>query len=199
MIKDYGHYNLLPNGGELYYIPNFLDNAHELMDAVLQEVSWRNDKISMFGKTMEQPRKVAWYGDKGISYTYSGIQMVTQQWTPTLNSLKNDIAKKTGYHFNSVLLNLYRNGEDYMSWHSDDEKELGENPVIASLSLGVARDFFIRSKQDKKCKVKLLLESGSLLMMQGQIQKNWQHMLPKRKKIHEARLNLTFRNILTSS
>ena len=195
MLKDYSLTNLLPSHGELYYLKDFLEHPDDLMESVLREISWRDDKITMFGKQMSQPRKVAWYGEKDICYTYSGIKMFANYWSPTLKLLQLQLSKQTGHTFNSVLVNLYRNGEDYMSWHSDDEAELGSNPVIASLSLGASRDILFRSKSDRSNKLKLQLENGSLLLMQGEIQTYWQHMLPKRKRVQGARLNLTFRKI----
>lgn len=196
MTQDYRQRNLLPSNGELFYQEGFLKHPNKLMSAILKEVSWRDDKILMFGKEMSQPRKVAWYGEKDICYTYSKIKMFANEWSPTLKFLQQYLLKRTGQEFNSVLINLYRNGEDYMSWHSDDEAELGINPVIASLSMGAPRDILFRCKSDLSKKLKLQLANGSLLIMQGETQTYWQHMLPKRKKVHEARLNLTFRNIL---
>ena len=165
------------------------------MQNILNEICWRNDKIKMFGKVMDQPRKVAWYGDQGVEYTYSGIKMKALEWSPVLKILKLRLEEFLGVNFNSVLINLYRDGNDYMSWHSDDEKELGKNPVIASVSLGCERDFLFRMKSNKLEKVKILLKNGSLLVMQSETQHFWQHSVPKRKMATTPRLNLTFRNI----
>lgn len=188
--------NILPNNGPCFYIQDFVSEPNLLFDRLLEEIQWRNDKIKMFGKIMDQPRKVAWYGDESIEYTYSGIKMMANEWSETLLVLKDQVETTLNHKFNSVLINLYRDGNDYMSWHSDDEKELGINPVIASISLGAARDFLFRLKNSHQEKVKLQLASGSLLVMQGQTQQFWQHTLPKRKKVFSPRLNLTFRQIL---
>lgn len=187
--------NILPSHGISFYFPTFINDPDKLMQNILNEICWRNDKIKMFGKVMDQPRKVAWYGDQGVEYTYSGIKMKALEWSPVLMILKLRLEEFLGVNFNSVLINLYRDGNDYMSWHSDDEKELGKNPVIASVSLGCERDFLFRMKSNKLEKVKILLENGSLLVMQSETQHFWQHSVPKRKMSTTPRLNLTFRNI----
>lgn len=188
--------NILPCQGKSFFVPQFIYNPNDIFDRLINELIWRNDKIKMFGKVIDQPRKVAWYGEPGIEYTYSGIRMYANAWTKTLFELKQKLDDSLGTNFNSVLINLYRDGSDYMSWHSDDEKELGTNPLIASLSLGENRDFLFRLKSDKSNKIKLNLNSGSLLVMSDKTQNFWQHSVPKRKKIQNPRLNLTFRTIV---
>lgn len=186
----------MPSNGQSFYIQNYIQNPNDIYRKLINEITWRSDKIKMFGKVMDQPRKVAWYGDEGIEYAYSGIKMKAVKWSMTLLELKLALEKDLNVDFNSVLINLYRDGNDYMSWHSDDEKELGQKPVIASISLGETRDFLFRLKQDHLKKVKISLENGSLLIMKGHTQSYWHHAIPKRKNVLGPRLNLTFRNIL---
>jgi alkylated DNA repair dioxygenase AlkB len=183
----------------LVYIENFINvnEIEKVSKALIQSAKWRNDKIKMFGKLHEQPRKVAFFGDPIIVYTYSRIPMITQGWSQETLELKNKLKKEFNYQFNTCLLNLYRDGEDYMSWHQDNEPELGEDPIIASLSLGQERDFLFRDKKNNENKFKVTLASGSLLLMLGKCQSEFQHALPKRKKQMGERINLTFRNVLT--
>jgi len=147
----------------------------------------------MFGKTVLQPRLTAWYGDAGKSYTYSGATMHPLSWLPVLESIRNRIAAVCSVHFTGALLNLYRDGQDSMGWHRDNEKELGPNPIIGSVSLGAARDFLFRHYYDKTEKLTVPLLDGSLLLMQGVTQHYWEHSLPKRKGVTGMRINITFR------
>ena len=150
----------------------------------------------MFGKEVNLPRLTAWYGDKGKSYKYSGIEMNPNTWTPTLLIIKEKVETVAGFNFNSVLVNLYRNGQDYVSWHSDDESELGNNPTIASVSFGATRRFILRHKSNRDLgKVEVALTHGSLILMQGTTQHFWQHQVPKTAKKISPRINLTFRVI----
>lgn len=158
-------------------------------------VKWRQENIWMFGKTIPIPRLSAWYGDEGKSYTYSGITHHPLPWIPVISQIKNRIEIISKVKFNSVLLNLYRHGKDSMSWHSDDELELGKNPIIASVSFGETRRFCFRHKQFKAEKVAINLTHGSLLLMRGATQHYWQHQVPKTAKVVDARINLTFRVI----
>ena len=141
------------------------------------------------------PRLTAWYGD--AAYTYSGVRHEPRNWVSILNALRDLVQNKTNKPFNSVLLNHYRSGSDSMSWHSDNEPELGLNPTIASLSFGGTRRFRFRNTSDKKQTLSINLSDASLLVMAGPLQHNWQHTLPKTKKIVAPRINLTFRNIKT--
>lgn len=151
----------------------------------------------MFGRQVAIPRLQAWYGDPNCTYRYSGLQLNPLPWTPDLLQLKARVEKLCQHTFNSVLLNLYRTGSDSNGWHSDDEKELGEQPVIASLSLGETRRFRLRHKYDKDiAPINLNLSSGSLLCMSGHSQSCWQHCIPKTARTVGPRINLTFRNIL---
>jgi alkylated DNA repair dioxygenase AlkB len=166
------------------------------LEILANSIQWRQDEIKMFGKKVLIPRLNAWYGEKDALYSYSGIQLMPNSWTPELLEIKEIVEAKTQTKFNGVLINLYRNGNDSMGWHSDDEKELGINPTIASVSLGASRTFRLRSKDDKKKIIKLSLTHGSLLVMKGNTQHYWQHDIPKEKNIDKPRINLTFREIV---
>lgn len=171
----------------------------QYMQALLDEIHWRQEKILLWGEERLQPRLSAWYGDAGSIYTYSGKTFEPLPWTETLLRIKIDIERVTGHRFNSVLLNLYRDQNDSVGWHSDDERELGNMPVIASLSLGETRIFRLRHKTRKDQKpVSIELTDGSLLLMAGGTQKHWQHTIPKERTARSARINLTFRTILAS-
>ena len=183
----------------LKYIENFfnLDESKLYMRNLTQSVLWRREKIKMWGKEIVTKRRIAWYADDGKSYTYSGSTFFPSQWNNVLLHLKERVENYSDIKFNSALLNEYPNGEVGMGWHSDDEKELGIDPVIASLSFGANRDFIFKHKTDKSIEnVKLHLKSGSLLLMLGSTQHYWKHSLPKRLKVKEPRINLTFRNII---
>ncbi|GEO05581.1 alkylated DNA repair protein [Adhaeribacter aerolatus] len=187
----------LPNA-EIYFWPQFFSprQSNYYLTELTRTVAWRQDKIRMFGKEFLLPRLTAWYGDAGKSYQYSGISMKPLPWLPVLLPLKEVVEAAAGHRFNSVLLNYYRHGQDSMGWHSDDEPELGLNPVIASVSFGQDRRFDLRHRQDKTVpKQSVWLEDGSLLLMQGATQHYWQHQLPKSAKAPGTRLNLTFRTI----
>lgn len=186
--------------GWVLYDPHFLDgpDSDQFLAYLTHVIPWEQKKVRIFGKWVDQPRLTAFYGDEHVSYTYSGLNWQATPWTPPLAELKEALEKSTGQVFNSVLLNLYRNGEDSMGWHSDDEASLGKNPLIASVSLGAERNFMLRHRQDKKKKQSLVLHHGSLLLMGGALQHHWQHQLPKTRSLAEARINLTFRNIIIS-
>ena len=182
----------------LKYIENFfnLDESQLYMRNLTQSVLWRREKIKMWGKEIVTKKRIAWYADDGKSYTYSGSTFFPSQWNNVLLQLKEKVENYSEIKFNSVLLNEYPNGEVGMGWHSDDEKELGTDPIIASLSFGANRDFIFKHKTDRSIEnVKLHLKSGSLLLMLGSTQHYWKHSLPKRLKVKEPRINLTFRNI----
>lgn len=184
--------------GELLLLENFISEKFALiiMQLLKDQIQWKQDTIKMFGKVHPVPRLTAWYGDAGKNYTYSGIKSEPKPWTEVLLTLKNQIeALLPGEKFNSVLLNHYRNGLDKMGWHSDDEKEMGINPTIASVSLGASRRFDFRNKSDKNKVFKLNLTNGSLLIMRGELQHYWVHQVPQQKLISEERINLTFRKI----
>jgi alkylated DNA repair dioxygenase AlkB len=184
----------LANADVIYY-PSFFtsEEASKYYKILLSETSWQQDDIKLFGKIYKQPRLTALYGNNDQSYSYSGIKMLPKPFSKTLNEIKNYIEKVSEVSYTTVLLNLYRDGNDSNGWHSDDEKELGTNPTIASISLGANRMFHFKNRKDKNLRYKLLLEHGSLLVMKGSTQHYWQHQLPKSTKVTEPRINLTFR------
>lgn len=161
-------------------------------------IHWQQEHIRLYGKCIPLPRLTAWYGDSGRSYTYSGITSRPNAWNAVLLHLKQRIEACTGCAFNSVLLNWYRDGEDHINWHSDDERELGRNPTVASANFGATRDFLLRRKDDPSRKLVVPLRHGTLLVMRGELQHHWEHAVPKRKRVHESRFNLTFRRIVST-
>jgi alkylated DNA repair dioxygenase AlkB len=175
------------------------ENATALFARLRAELHWQQQPIRMFGRMIMQPRLTAWYGDKGAAYTYSGLKHEPLPWTKELLALRQKLETETGFGFNSVLCNCYRSGTDSMGWHSDDEPELGPDPVIASVSLGQPRRFLLRHKTNDSQKHTLLLGHGSLLLMHGETQRNWKHSLPRTSAPCNERINLTFRQIQTIS
>lgn len=182
--------------GELDFYPDFLSDAEqrEWFQRLQTELAWRQDQLRFGGRVIDVPRLQAWYGEPNTHYTYSGLRMEPLPWSPSLAELKQRIEQLSGAAFNSVLANYYRDQRDSVSWHADDEPELGRNPVIASVSLGETRVFHLRHKQRKDLEtVKLPLHGGSLLIMKGSTQHHWKHQIPKSKQIMGGRINLTFR------
>ena len=169
-------------------------STKQFLNIKFKNIKWKQDKIKIYNKTIPLPRYTSWYGDIGKHYTYSGIKYSPNKWNKGLLYIKNQIEKVVKITFNSVLINWYRDGEDYLNWHSDNEGKLGKNPVIASVNFGETRDFLIR-KLDKSTTIKIPLKHGTLLIMHGELQDYWQHSIPKRKKIKKSRVNLTFRVI----
>lgn len=188
--------NLLPKDGTLnYYGPVFSSmDVTNYFEVLLKTIEWKNDEIILFNKKIITKRKVAWYGDNGIEYTYSNTTKKALTWTKELLKIKSQIEERTGSTFNSCLLNLYHSGEEGMGWHSDDEKELEKNGAIASVSFGADRKFSFKHKIDK-LSFTILLENGSLLVMKDEIQSFWLHKLAPTKLVKSARINLTFRKI----
>ena len=185
--------DLIVEDGILQYCEYFSD---VILDDILEGLVWRNDFITMYGKTHPLPRLTAWYGEKGLVYKYSGIKMVAVEWTPILLKLKTQLENTLNTKFNSVLINYYRDGNDHMSYHSDNEKELGPDPVIASLSFGETRSFQLKHKFDQSKKTFVLpITNGSLLVMKDKLQFFWVHKIAKTTKVIGPRLNLTFRYI----
>lgn len=181
----------------IYYQDIFSDvESQSLFDKIKQNVEWNQDEILLFGKKVKIPRLSSWQADEGISYKYSGLELHSKVWGQEVKQIKNLAEKITNSKFNSVLLNYYRNGADSMGWHSDDEKELGLNPIIASVTLGEARKFQIREKINHSQKMEINLENGSLLFMSGNFQSVYQHSVPKTTKQIGERINLTFRKII---
>jgi len=181
--------------GEIQYIENFIESPEELIKNLQNEVVFETENIMMFGKSVTVPRLIAWHGDEGIRYRYSGTDHLTKAWTPTLLKMRDTITKKLNLNFNAVLLNYYRDGHDYMSWHSDDEKEMGKNPNIVSISLGEDRIFEFKRKKETKPHLSIDLKSGSALIMSGALQEYFHHRLKKMPKRLGLRINLTFRLI----
>ena len=187
------------NNLSVKYIENFFDfdQSQLYMKHLTNDIKWKREKIRMWGKEIVTKKRIAWYADEGKSYTYSGSTFYPVQWDKVLLEIKKQVEQHIRFQFNSVLLNEYKSGEVGMGWHSDDEKELGIDPIIASLSFGANRDFIFKHKTDKSFeKIKIHLKSGSLLIMSGSTQHYWKHSLPKRLKVRDPRVNLTFRKIL---
>jgi len=185
---------------ELYYLRQLplAEPPHIVMGRLINEVPWRAENIVVWGRTYPQPRLIAWYGNAGKNYTYSGINLSPLPWTRALLDIKSRIEVVSRTNFNSVLLNYYRDHRDSMGLHSDDEPELGVQPILASLSLGVERTFILKHKREKTLKpVRLKLASGSLLLMKGETQRHWKHGIDKETRPCGPRINLTFRRILT--
>ena len=182
---------------ELLFEPAFLPaaEAEALLAQLTTDVAWEQRSIRIFGQEIPQPRLTAWYGDAEARYTYSGLAWEPRPWLPALQALRQRVEAATATRFNSVLLNLYRDGRDSMGWHADDEPELGPAPAIASLSLGAARQFRLRPRAGGPAHPPfgLALPTGSLLLMCGPTQQHWQHALPKTARPVGPRLNLTFR------
>ena len=186
----------LPNASIEYY-PNFfnLEKSNELFEKLKSEIPWQQDDITVFGKTHPQPRLTALYGNEGKQYSYSNIIMQPHSWNALLTYIKEEIEAVSNENFTTVLLNLYRNGKDSNGWHADNEKELGRNPVIASVSFGASRFFHLKHNTDVDQKLKIELEHGSLLLMKGETQHFWKHQIAKTAKEIGPRINLTFRII----
>lgn len=182
---------------DVSFYPHFLaaQQADLYFAALMDSLAWQQDEITLFGNTMSLPRLQAWYGDPEAVYQYSGLSLSPKVWTPQLKELKALCETACGQGFNSVLANLYRNGQDSMGSHADNERELGEEPCIASLSLGQSRTFDFRHNRSGE-RLRLPLDHGSLLVMQGSTQDHWQHAIAKSRKPMDKRINLTFRKIM---
>jgi alkylated DNA repair dioxygenase AlkB len=179
------------------YFPNFFtDNeANDMFEQLLATIPWQQDNITVFGKTHPQPRLTSLFGNNGKQYSYSNIIMKPIPWNVLLLSIKNKLEEIVQDNFTTVLLNLYRDGKDSNGWHADNEKELGTNPIIASISFGAERSFHLRHNTLENAKQKITLENGSLLLMKGTTQHFWKHQIPKTSKLTAPRINLTFRII----
>lgn len=215
-------YDILVPNGQLFYAEHFFDkrisdrtleylqendafdwrhgswrelDPESIGEVKFTNIEWKQDWINFYGKRSPLPRLTSWYGDRGKTYTYSGIRSQPNEWNKGLLYLKEAIEACAGVKFNSLLLNWYRDGDDHLSWHSDDEKELGVNPIIASANFGATRDFIVRRKDDNSQKITFPLKHGTLLLMRGELQHFWEHSIPKRKKVRGSRFNLTFRRI----
>lgn len=188
-------YSLKLADADITYYPDFIDSqkAVAYFDHFRGTIPWQQDDIKVFGKVYPQPRLTALYGVADKTYSYSNITMQPKPYTSELLEIKNRIEAMAQVEFNACLLNLYRDGRDSNGWHSDDERELGQNPVIGSISLGQERPFHLRHKKNRHLKHTILLQHGSLLLMKGKTQHFWQHQVPKTKKPIGERINLTFR------
>lgn len=188
------------DGGDVVFWPGYFRSsfASQLFDSLRSgtSVRWRQDDIVMFGRRVPQPRLTAWIADPGVTYRYSGLTLEPQDWPSPLDELRMRLATDLQTRLNSVLVNLYRNGDDAMGWHRDNETVLGPEPVIASLSLGETRFFDLRHRhyREKRLAVQRFeLRSGDLIVMRGATQQNWHHRVPKQKARNGARINLSFR------
>jgi alkylated DNA repair dioxygenase AlkB len=189
--------NILDRDGEAYFFPHFFSagESDDYFHLLRKEIAWKQEPIFLFGRSVLQPRLTAWYGDPDMSYRYSGVTMQPQTWTATLLDIKQRIEKIAPVLFNSALLNQYRDEKDSVGWHRDNEKSLGEQPVIGSVSFGAPRHFQFRRYDDQSVKRSLELTSGSLLLMQGRTQHAWEHRIPKQSRVTGIRINITFRVI----
>lgn len=181
---------------KLSYYPRFLarQQADQLFAQLLNRDGWGQPQVHIHGKDINVPRLVAWEGDKGVHYSYSGLTHTCRGWSAQLDLLKQALKQQTGYSFNFVLLNLYRDGQDAMGWHRDNERELGPNPIVASISLGAERDFHLRERPGARFH-NIKLEHGSLLLMPGGIM----HQLPRRAAVASPRINISFRQVQTNT
>jgi len=184
-------------GNQLEYNPGFFTEpqSSHFMAALIKNIRWKQETLIIFGKSVKTPRLTAWYGDTGVAYKYSGKQFFALPWIDELAEIKEKTEHFADVKFNSVLLNYYRDGNDSMGWHSDDEPELGLNPIIASVNFGQERRFDFRNKNDHAKKHHIFLGNGSLLIMKGDLQHHWQHQIAKSKQPKAGRINLTFRLI----
>ena len=183
--------------GELRLYPHIFspEERGTFFNQLKEKVNWQQEEIKLYGRKIPLPRLTAWFGDEGKTYMYSGITVEPEPWTPILLEIKSKIEEVSNVKFNSVLLNYYRNERDSVSWHSDDEPELGKNPIIGSVSFGDVRTFQLKHKTDKSLKISRDLPDGSYLEMAGSTQHHWLHQIPKRTRKIGPRINLTFRTI----
>ncbi|MBV8254568.1 MAG: alpha-ketoglutarate-dependent dioxygenase AlkB [Chitinophaga sp.] len=195
--NDNTHQEIILEHGILVYYPQFFtpQESNQFYHNLVDTSAWKQESMRMYGREVLFPRLMAWYGDASSAYSFSGKTFVPQPWTDTLLAIRNRVSPIAAATFNSVLLNYYRNGNDSMGWHADDEPELGQHPVIASVNFGAARRFLLRYKVDHSRKQEILLQHGSLLIMKGELQHYWEHHVPKTSKPVAGRINLTFRYI----
>ena len=182
---------------EIEWYPNFLNSEQSKprFERLLHEIPWQQDEIKVYGKNHLQPRLTALFGNEGKPYSYSNIVMQPHPWNSLLTYIKEEIETVCSTSFTTVLLNLYRDGQDSNGWHADNEKELGRNPVIASLSMGASRVFHLKHNNQPELRQRIVLENGSLLLMKGETQHFWKHQIPKTAQEIGPRINLTFRMI----
>lgn len=186
---------------DIEFWPDFLTptRADALLSTLLAETPWQHADIAIYGKRVKMPRLTCWYGDPGATYVYSGLRNEPRPWTPALSELRAEVETTAAHSLNSVLLNYYRDGNDYMSWHRDDEPELGPQPTIASVTLGATRRFQFREVRPavpgNRKTHEIELTHGSLLVMRGETQQAWEHGIPKARGVADPRINLTFRSV----
>lgn len=186
------------HGAELRFAPDWLTRAEAdaLLVSLREEIPWETHRIRLFGRELDSPRLSCWIGDEGAAYSYSGARFQPLPWPAALLPVRQRLANELDGAFNSVLANRYRDGCDYMGWHSDNESALGPHPLIASLSLGATRRFVLKHRHEPSRKLELELPHGSLLVMGGDTQRNYKHALPRTARPVGERINLTFRNIV---
>jgi alkylated DNA repair dioxygenase AlkB len=189
----------VPGCDDTLYVRDFVGDPAEWTDRLMRTVDWNEEDIVLFGRSIRVPRLSACYGDAGVEYRYSNVVHRARPWPDALRELRDRLHRRVGVGFNFVLANLYRHGRDSMGWHADDERELGARPVVASVSFGAARAFHLRARDGSGRRTRVLLESGSLLLMWGRSQSAWQHALPKVRGDVGARINLTFRDVHSSA
>ena len=187
----------LPACGDVLYFPEFVDNAAGIERALAADIEWREESLLIFGRRVKVPRMCAWYGDVGVAYQYSHTVHRAEPWPPIVGSLRDALHERLAIRFNFVLANLYRDGNDALGWHADNERDLGPFPCIASLSFGASRRFCMRQRTEDR-RASIMLESGSLLLMWGTSQRDWQHSVPRSRGVVEPRINLTFRSVETA-
>lgn len=189
----------LPICADVSYLPGFVDRPDVLEQSLGSSIEWREESLLIFGRRVKVPRRCAWYGDEGVMYRYSHCSHHANAWPPAIAKLRDTLHARLGIRFNFVLANLYRDGNDAIGWHADDERELGAFPCIASLSFGAPRRFCLRARGTERRRIDVVLESGSLLLMWGISQRDWQHSVPRTRAAVGHRINLTFRNVETHS
>lgn len=185
----------LPAGELLFYPAVFADCAPGWFESLREQACWQQPKITLFGRQMLMPRLVAWYGEPGATYAYSGLRHEPMPWTKELQRIRALVETLLSTPFNSALVSLYRDGQDSVGWHSDDEPELGRRPCIASLSLGAMRRFELRPRDGSSPIRRLDLPPGSLLLMKGDTQRHWRHRVPRARGVVGPRINITFRRV----
>lgn len=198
-LFNFPNNDLIPNkiqNGEYIFVSDFFfkQEADFYLETFSKSIDWKQEEMRMYGRTVKFPRLTAWYGNIDKPYSFSGITLQPKEWNKELLAIKDKIESICDEKFNSVLLNLYRDGSDSISWHTDAEKELGRNPVIVSVNFGSERTFQLRHMETKQ-RIDIPLSHGSLLIMQGELQHFWQHQVPKTKTVKTQRINLTFRAI----
>jgi alkylated DNA repair dioxygenase AlkB len=194
-MSSFLNFHEIDDEGIVDLYPSAIGDTLELFQCIIKNSKFKQNQIVMWGKVLNVPRLEAWHGD--FDYSYSGIKLKAEPWYPALKRVKQQVEFLSDEVFNSCLINLYRDGDHYINYHSDDENELGPNPTIASVSLGASRKFLVRKKTDHSKKKTFILGDGDILIMKGRFQEEWEHGLPKMSKVVEPRINITFRKIFS--